>query len=80
MFCLSSLLGNVHHQGGQEQIRVEKGVGPKIIIAVIITDSSVPKKAKGSYSVFIYIYIYKYIIFSAALLGKILGRFWPKSL
>ena len=74
VFCLSSLLGNVHHQGGQEQIRVEKGVGPKIIIAVIITDSSVPKKAKGSYSVFIYIY------FSAVLLGKILGRFWPKSL
>ena len=58
VFCLSSLLGNVHHQGGQEQIRVEKGVGPKIIIAVIITDSSVPKKAKGSYGVFIYIYIF----------------------
>ena len=72
VFCLSSLLGNVHHQGGQEQIRVEKGVGPKIIIAVIITDSSVPKKAKGSYSVFIYIYFFR------SALGKDPGKVLAK--
>ena len=72
VFCLSSLLGNVHHQGGQEQIGVEKGVGPKIIIAVIITDSSVPKKAKGSYSVFIYIYFFR------SALGKDPGKVLAK--